>query len=109
MQLKNVKELHIEPYQRHVLMCCGKSCGENMPLLRSLKEKVMKAGLAEGEHAVRVNRAGCLGVCCHGPVMVVHPDGVWYSDLDEAKLDRIIEEHFKDGKPVEAYAFHGIK
>jgi len=79
-----------------------------MPLLKSLKSKVAAAGLDTGNEAVRVNRAGCLGVCEQGPIMVVHPEGVWYYDLDEAKLDRIVEEHFKSGKPVSEYTFHGI-
>jgi len=109
MSEKPGKELKIEPYTRHVLMCCGKSCGENMPLLKSLKAKIALAGLDVGNDSVRVNRAGCLGVCTQGPIMVVHPDGVWYYDLDEEKLDCIVEEHFKGGKAVEAYAFHGIK
>ncbi len=101
-----LKELSISPYKRHVIMCVGKSCGENMPLLKYMKEAVAKAGLAEGELAVRVNRAGCLGVCKQGPIMVVHPEGVWYADLDEAKVDTIIESHFKQGKPVDAWVFH---
>jgi len=99
--------LCMEPYQRHALMCCGKSCGEQIPLLKSLKAKVAAAGLDKGIHAVRVNRAGCLGVCKQGPIMVVHPEGVWYSDLDENKLDRIVEEHFKQDKPVKEFSFHG--
>ena len=87
-------------------MCVGKACGENMPLLTYMKEAVAKAGLSEGEHAVRVNRAGCLGVCEQGPIMVVYPEGVWYDRLDEAKVDQIIESHLKAGTPVEALAFH---
>ncbi len=101
-----LKELSISPYKRHVIMCVGKSCGENIPLLKYMKEAVAKAGLAEGELAVRVNRAGCLGVCKQGPIMVVHPEGVWYADLDEAKVDSIIESHFKQDKPVDAWVFH---
>jgi len=98
----------IAPYKRHALMCCGKSCGENLPLLKSLKDKVLKAGLIAGdENAVRVNRAGCLGVCQQGPIMAVHPEGIWYYDLNEDKLDRIVEEHFKQGKPVMEFTFYG--
>ena len=98
----------IAPYKRHVLMCCGKSCGENLPLLNYLKEKIHEAGLTMGDaNAVRVNRAGCLGVCQQGPIMVVHPDGVWYHNLDEAKIDRIIEEHFQQDSAVHELAFHG--
>lgn len=98
----------IEAYKRHAVMCTGKSCGENIPLLKSLKSKVARAGLDTGENAVRVNRAGCLGVCVQGPIMVVHPEGVWYCDLDETKLNRIVEEHFKNDKPVSELAFHGL-
>lgn len=103
---KMLDELTISPYKRHVLMCVGNSCGENMPLLKYLKESVAKAGLAEGENAVRVNRAGCLGVCKQGPIMVVHPEGVWYADLDEAKVDKIVESHFKNNAPVTEWVFH---
>jgi len=103
---ESIKDLNIQPYKRHVLMCVGNSCGENMPLLKYMKEAVTRAGLAEGNDAVRVNRAGCLGVCKQGPIMVVHPEGIWYADLDEGKVDKIIESHFKQNKPVEEWVFH---
>lgn len=95
------------PYKRHAIMCCGKSCGENLPLLNYLKDRVVEAGLVVGDpDAVRVNRAGCLGVCVEGPVMVVYPEGVWYCNLNESAIDRIIEEHFRGGRVVEAFAFY---
>jgi len=95
------------PYKRHAIFCCGKSCGENMPLLNYLKDKVIEAGLTVGDpNAVRINRAGCLGVCVEGPIMVVYPEGVWYYNLDQAGIDQIVEEHFKGGKPVEALSFY---
>ena len=95
------------PYKRNAIMCCGNSCGENLPLLNYLKEKVIEAGLVVGDpDAVRVNRAGCLGVCVEGPIMVVYPEGVWYCNLDRAAIDRIIVEHFRGGKAVEEFAFY---
>ncbi|MDQ6984275.1 MAG: NAD(P)H-dependent oxidoreductase subunit E [Ghiorsea sp.] len=102
------EELMISPYKRHVIMCVGKSCGENMLLLKYMKEAVAKADLAEGADAVRVNRAGCLGVCKQGPIMVVYPEGVWYADLDEAKVDKIVESHFKHNVPVADWVFHAL-
>ena len=95
------------PYKRHAIMCCGKSCGENLPLLNYLKDQVIAAGLVVGDpDAVRVNRAGCLGVCIEGPVMVVYPEGVWYCNLNQSAIDRIIEEHFRGGQVVEEFAFY---
>ncbi|NWF36712.1 ferredoxin [Mariprofundus sp. KV] len=95
------------PYKRHAIMCCGKSCGENLPLLNYLKDQVVAAGLVVGDpDAVRVNRAGCLGVCMEGPVMVVYPEGVWYCNLNQSAIDRIIEEHFRGGRVVEEFAFY---
>ena len=101
-----MNDLKIAPYKRHGIMCVGKSCGENMPLLQYIKKRLVEEGLDSGANAVRMNRAGCLGVCEQGPIMVVHPEGVWYANLDEAKVDKIIEAHLKSGKPVDALAFH---
>ncbi|MDX8389980.1 MAG: ferredoxin [Mariprofundaceae bacterium] len=91
---------NIEPYKRHIIMCCGKSCGENLPLLNYLKQTV------QGMDDIRVNRAGCLGVCTEGPIMVVYPEGIWYCQLDEKRMDLIVKEHIAGGKPVESLMFH---
>lgn len=92
----------IEPYKRHLLLCCGKHCDEARKLMKYLKERLAEEGLTD----VRANRAGCLGVCTKGPIMVVHPDGVWYCKLSKKSVDRIIEEHLKNGRVVEELAFH---
>ena len=98
----------IETYRHHVMLCCGKQCEqeEERSLLQYLKQRISEEELERGEGAVRANRAGCLGVCQQGPIMVVHPDGVWYCNLNKGNIDRIIDEHFKQGKIVEELAFH---
>lgn len=98
--------LKILPYRRHALMCVGKSCGENMPLFQYIKKRLFEEGMNSGKDAVRVNRAGCLGVCEQGPIMVVYPEGVWYANLNEAKVDEIIAAHLKSGKPIDTLSFH---
>ena len=65
-----------------------------------MKKQVKQHGLA-GAGKVRVNRAGCLDRCAVGPVMVVYPDAVWYTFVDESDIDDIIESHLKQGKIVE--------
>jgi len=94
----------IEPYRLHVMICCGNKCEPDgsRELVSYMKSQVLKAGLDD----VRVNRAGCLGVCMQGPIMVVHPEGVWYCNLNQENVDRIIEEHFKSGRVVEDLVFH---
>ena len=49
----------------------------------------------------RVNRAGCMDRCGEGPVCVVYPDAIWYTFIDEADIDEILESHLRDGKVVE--------
>lgn len=50
---------------------------------------------------VRVNAAGCLNRCEHGPVAVVYPDAVWYSYIDKEDIDEIIEQHLVNDTIVE--------
>lgn len=64
------------------------------------KAAVKAAGLA-GPGGVRVNKAGCLDRCAGGPVVVVYPEAVWYTYVDEHDLDEIVDSHLKHGRPVE--------
>lgn len=94
----------IKAYRLHAIMCCGSHCVENgdRTLINHLKNRLMVLGM----DTVRVNRAGCLGVCEEGPIMVVYPGGYWYCHLNEENVNRIIDQHFRDGKPVEELLFH---
>jgi (2Fe-2S) ferredoxin len=50
---------------------------------------------------VRINTAGCLDRCAEGPVVVIYPEETWYTYVDQADLDEIIEEHLVRGHPVD--------
>jgi cob(I)alamin adenosyltransferase len=43
-----------------------------------------------------------------GPILVVYPDGIWYHAVDEALIDRIVEEHLAGGQPVASHVFHTL-
>ena len=68
--------------------------------LFDIKAQVKAAGLA-GAGKVRVNKAGCLDRCAAGPVAVVYPEGTWYTYVDAADIDEIVESHLKNGQVVE--------
>ena len=65
-----------------------------------MKSRVKKLGLS-GEGKVRINRSGCLDRCGLGPVMVVYPQAVWYTFVDNDDIDEIIESHLLNDKVVE--------
>ena len=64
------------------------------------KSRVKAAGLA-GVGKVRVNKAGCLDRCAAGPVVVVYPEAVWYTFVDNHDIDEIVDSHLKKGTVVE--------
>ena len=66
-----------------------------------VKDKVKALELSSDAHPIRINSAGCLGRCDEGPVLVVYPEGVWYTYVDKSDIDEIIEEHLKNGRVVE--------
>jgi (2Fe-2S) ferredoxin len=98
-----------EPYYRyHAFFCvnqredgtqCCNNCGA-LKIREYAKRRVKELGLA-GKDRVRVNTAGCLDRCAEGPVLVIYPEGVWYTYIDEEDIDEIIEQHFIHGHIVE--------
>ena len=98
----------IKPYSSHMLVCTGPRCtrGEAEALFKTIGEKLREQGLDEGALRVKRTRCSCFAVCKGGPIVVVHPDGIWYYGVTPEVLDRIIKEHLKEGNPVKEYIFH---
>ena len=72
-----------------------------------LKRRLKELGLArQGDYRVK---AGCLGICKAGPILVVQPDGVWYGKCTPDVIERIIQEHLIDGQVVEDFWIAGPK
>jgi (2Fe-2S) ferredoxin len=95
-------------YQRHIFFCLNQrdngqsSCAEHsaQAAFEHCKKQVKAAGLT-GPGQVRVNKAGCLDRCAGGPVAVIYPEAVWYTFVDNADIDEIVESHLKNGQVVE--------
>lgn len=95
-------------YQRHIFFCVnqranGEACCADhraQEAFEHCKAQVKTLGLS-GPGRVRVNKAGCLDRCAGGPVAVVYPEAVWYTFVDQADVDEIVNRHLKDGQIVE--------
>lgn len=97
-------------YKHHVFFCLNqREAGASRPscagcgaerLQEYAKKRIKKLGLA-GEGKVRINKAGCLDRCELGPVLVVYPEGTWYTYIDESDIDEIIDGHLVGGQVVE--------
>ena len=96
------------PFERHVFVCQNvrpegaprPSCTTDgtSELVPQLKKHAKTAGL---DSAIRVNKAGCLDQCEHGPVVVVYPEAVWYGHVQPEDAEEIVAEHLVGGRPVE--------
>jgi (2Fe-2S) ferredoxin len=95
-------------YKHHIFFClnqrdAGEACcaqHDAQSAFDHCKARVKSLGLNR-PGGVRVNKAGCLDRCAGGPVAVVYPDETWYTYVDRADLDEIVQSHLVEGRPVE--------
>jgi (2Fe-2S) ferredoxin len=95
-------------YKHHVFFCLNQRdpperCCANFAAAEMqayAKSRIKALGLS-GKGSVRINKAGCLDRCEEGPVLVVYPDEVWYTYVDRADIDEIIDRHLVHGEVVE--------
>ena len=79
--------------KRQVLVCTGTGCTSSgsRKIIDLFREEIKKAGL---EDKITVVRTGCFGLCETGPVIIVYPEGAFYSHIKLDDVARIVKEHF---------------
>jgi (2Fe-2S) ferredoxin len=95
-------------YRRHVFLCIGPSCCTpevGQAAWDCLKQAIKDSGLVAGANACYRSKVGCLRICCHGPTMVVYPEGTWYHGMTAERIPRFVQQHLIEGQPVEEWVF----
>lgn len=103
-----VEKLGIGSYTRHVFLCVGPSCcspEEGQRAWEVLKQQLKDRQLDRGQNACYRTKVGCLRICCHGPTMVVYPEGTWYHGMTAERIPQFVQQHLIEGKPVEEWIF----
>ncbi len=92
-------------FRSHVLICGGTGCtSSGSAALREALEKELAAKQLENE--IKIVVTGCFGLCALGPVMIVYPDGTFYSMVTPEDIPEIVEEHLLKGRPVTRLEYH---
>ncbi len=86
-------------YRSHVLVCGGTGCtsSHSGEIIDALNAKITELGL---EEEIQVVRTGCFGLCALGPIMIVYPEGCFYSEVKVEDVPEIVEEHLLKGRIV---------
>ena len=87
-------------YRSTVLVCGGTGCtsSHSDKIIEKLNEELKAKDL---EKEVNVIRTGCFGLCALGPIMVVYPEGSFYSMVKVEDIPEIVEEHLRKGRIVD--------
>ena len=86
-------------YRSHVLVCGGTGCTSSgsEQIITELEKEIKAVGL---EEEVKVVKTGCFGLCALGPIMIVYPEGSFYSRVHPEDIKEIVDEHLLKGRIV---------
>ncbi|NMB30161.1 MAG: 4Fe-4S binding protein [Clostridiales bacterium] len=92
-------------YRSHVLVCGGTGCTSSgsEKLITALNEEIEKNGLS---NEVQVVKTGCFGLCALGPIMIIYPEGSFYSMVKIDDIPEIVSEHLLKGRVVERLVYN---
>jgi NADP-reducing hydrogenase subunit HndC len=95
----------MEFYRSHVLICGGTGCHSSgsADVMDSFKTELAKNNL---ENEIKLVQTGCFGLCAIGPVVIVYPEGAFYSQIKPEDVPRIVSEHLLKGRIVTDLLYH---
>ncbi len=106
---QKLKSIRLTEYKKHIFLCVGPKCLDSekcSELWLHLKQRCKD--LAAKNIVIQRSKADCLRICRQGAVAVVYPEGIWYTNINLQVLDRIIDEHLVQDKPVEEFVLHRL-
>ena len=87
-------------FKKHVFVCTsGETCPNqgSVEVAKEMKKMISNLGLKK---EIRINKAGCMGQCGDGPMVVVYPEAVWYGDVKLSDVAEIVNSHLINDCPV---------
>ncbi|MBI4768512.1 MAG: 4Fe-4S binding protein [Deltaproteobacteria bacterium] len=89
-----------DPKKPCITLCSGSAClaSGSGEVGASLEEEIKKQGLSE---EVDIRRTGCHGYCERGPIIVIHPEGICYFQIEAGDVPEIISQTLKEKKVIE--------
>ena len=92
----------MQPFRYHVFVCDqqkpegvpGCAAGGSAQVIAALRREIATQGLGD---KVQLTTCGSLGLCEHGPNLVVYPDGIWYGGVTPADVPELVRSQFRDG------------
>ncbi len=92
-------------FRSHVLVCGGTGCTSSgsEKLITKFEQEIKNTGL---DNEVKVIRTGCFGLCALGPIVIVYPEGSFYSRVEEQDVTEIVSEHLLKGRIVTRLLYH---
>ena len=103
-QIKETYRKEQSRWKREILVCGGAGCISShcKEVQEALKAALERHGLSEEVHILVT---GCMGTCAAGPVLLVEPDGIFYTSMDPEKVEDMVARHLEGGEICEEYTF----
>lgn len=83
----------------HILVCGGTGCtsSSSMKIIEKMESLIAENSMAD---EIKVVKTGCFGLCAQGPIMMIYPDHLMYTQVQPEDVEEIFENHVKCGQVV---------